>query len=151
MRNQNYADRDKYPWDKENVRLYLKTKRVKWGNRIWQKQGICNQCGDCCKMDYFLPESEWVRSYIGDEERLQKGNHLGAQCRKKAEKDGWFWCNKLEKKADGNYECAIWRDKGFKSLPIICQIEPVDPRNGEWKDKYPNCSLSFKDITNKYL
>lgn len=171
-----FADRDHFLWTDELVQTYLRTRRVLWQGEIWERSGVCNQCGACCRWDERVPFGLWASSYTTMEREWKENRWPLYISQLQPDREGLFWCRYLHHPAGGwwmrhdewrwpktggvaglptcDYYCTIWSRQGFSGLPAICQVEPCTPRHDQeptWFERHPLCSLHFEDVTQVYI
>lgn len=151
-----YADRDHFFWTAEMVQVYLVTRRVMWQGRIWERRGVCNRCGECCRWKNPLTSEMWAASFPRLEAAVEKGEYPAQLSLVVPYAEGnKHWCRNLRfSPTQGQFHCVIWDRYGYFGLPDICAVEPCTPRldqDPNWAEEYPNCSLRFEDVTELYL
>jgi hypothetical protein len=159
-----FADRDHFLWTDELVATYLRTRRVMWQGQIWERSGVCNRCGACCRWDEPVRFSLWAASFVTMEQQGEEGKWPQYISVFQPDWVDLFWCRYLKhpgKPVIGHkplpprdYYCNIWARHGFSALPAICQVEPCTPRhdqNPTWFERHPMCPLQFEDVTRVYI
>jgi len=159
-----FADRDHFLWTDELVQTYLRTRRVMWQGEIWERSGLCNRCGACCRWDEPVPFGQWAASYVAMEREWKENSCPIYISVLEPDWEGLFWCNHLMHPSQPvnaqvvlpprDYHCQMWDAHGYFGLHAICQVEPCTPRHDQkptWFERHPLCSLHFENVTERYI